>query len=355
MKQAIAIIAALIASLITVRAEEKNQLVDLRGMWKFEIGDDKQWANSKFDDNKWGEIFVPADWENEGYAGYDGYAWYRKHFTIPQSTQGKTLYFHILVDDVCAVYINGNLIGEGGKFPPHYETAYNITNEFFIPTKFLRFGQQNIVAVRVYDDYLHGGIVSGRVGVFEHKSEMEFVVRFPEFWKFKTGDDLDWKEPNVDDSRWQDLIVPAKWDFQGYRDYDGFAWYRVTFDAPANLKNDDYVMMLGKVDDIDETYLNGELIGRTGRIRSDGSVRKTSDEYTRYRAYRIPKGALKPGQKNVLAVRVYDRYSWGGIYEGPIGIVRDRDYRKWDSRYEYDENKNGNKFERLMEKIFNDK
>ena len=355
MKQAVAIIAALIAALVSGRAEETKQIIDLRGSWKFEIGDNKQWADPKFDDSKWGEIFVPADWENEGYAGYDGYAWYRKNFTIPQSAQNKTLYFHLLVDDVCAVYINGNLIGEGGKFPPHYETAYNVTNKFSIPSKYLRFNQQNVVAVRVYDDYLHGGIVSGRVGIFEHKSEIEFTVKFPELWKFKSGDELEWKKPNFDDSRWQEVIVPAKWDFQGYRDYDGFAWYRVTFDVPSNLKNDDYVLMLGKIDDIDEAYLNGEMIGRTGRIRSDGSVRKINDEYQRFRSYEIPKGSLKVGQKNVLAVRVYDHYSWGGIYEGPIGIVKERDFRKWESKHNNNDNwDSSNKFQRLMDKIFND-
>lgn len=309
MKQAIAIIAALIAAILSGRAEEKKLLVDLRGTWKFEIGDNREWAEPKFDDSQWDDIFVPADWENEGFAGYDGYAWYRKKFIIPQSAQNKTLYFHILVDDVCAVYINGNLIGEGGGFPPQYETYYNVNNEFFIPQKFLRFGQENVVSVRVYDKQLHGGIVSGRVGVFEHKSEMELAVKFPDFWKFKKGDEPEWKENSFNDSKWQDIIVPAKWDFQGHREYDGIAWYRVVFDVPANMKNDEYVLLLGKIDDLDETYLNGEFIGRTGRIRSDGTVRRTSDEYKRYRGYKIPSNVLKPGQKNVLAVRVYDRLS----------------------------------------------
>jgi len=353
MKQSIAIIAALIAALLSGRAEEKKQIVDLRGTWKFEIGDNKQWSDPKFDDSKWDDIFVPADWENEGFPGYDGYAWYRKSFTLPSSAQNKTLYFHVLADDVCAVYINGNLIGEGGSFPPHYESFYNVNNEFFIPTKFLRFGQQNVVAVRVYDSQLHGGIVSGKVGVFEHKNEVEFVVTLPEFWKLKKGDEMEWKEPNFDDSKWQDVFVPAKWDFQGYREYDGFMWYRVTFNVSSSLKDDNYVLMLGKVDDIDETYLNGELIGRTGRIRSDGSVRKIRDEWTRYRGYRIPSGTLKPAQKNVLAVRVFDHFSWGGIYEGPIGIVKERDFRQWETKHFNDED-TGDKFQKFIDKIFND-
>jgi sialate O-acetylesterase len=43
--------------------------------------------------------------------------------------------------------------------------------------------------------------------------------------------------------------------------------------------------------------------------------------------------ALKPGEENVLAVRVYDGYLNGGIYEGPIGIITQDKYRKfWKDR-----------------------
>ena len=353
MKQTIAIIAALIAAIINGRAEESRPLIDLRGTWKFEIGDSKQWADPKFDDSKWNEIFVPADWENEGFPGYDGYGWYRKTFMLPQSTEGKNLYMHLIVDDVCDVYVNGNLIGEGGKFPPRYETAYNTNHEFYIPPKFLRYNQQNVIAVRVFDDHLHGGIVGGRVGIHEHRDAMKYVVKLPDMWKFKIGDEEEWKDASFDDSKWQELIVPAKWDFQGYKDFDGFAWYRVSFDVPSNVKDEELILMLGKIDDIDETYLNGEMIGRTGRIRSDGSVRKINNEYQEYRGYSIPKNALKIGQKNILAVRVYDKFSYGGIYEGPIGIVRERDYRKFENLLDRNDYNDNNKWERILDKIFN--
>ena len=343
------------ASLMSAQPIKSKQIVDLRGTWKFEIGDSKQWSDPKFNDSKWNDIFVPADWENEGFPGYDGYAWYRNRFKLPQNVQDKELFFHLIVDDVCAVYINGNLIGEGGQFPPHYGTAYNVHHEFFIPAKYLRYNQENIVAVRVYDDHLYGGIVSGKVGVFTHETEMELAVKIPEVWKLNEGDYREWKEPNFNDSEWEDVIVPAKWDFQGHRNFDGIAWYRVSFDVPSNFKEGDYVMMLGKIDDFDETYLNGVLIGTTGIIRSNGRMRRSDTEYKLYRGYSIPNGVLKVGQKNVIAVRVYDQMSWGGIYEGPIGIVKERDFKHWESKYEINQDYNiggRNDFERFIDKFF---
>ncbi|MCK9410429.1 MAG: glycoside hydrolase [Bacteroidetes bacterium] len=323
---------ALTASLLFgMDAKNEKLIIDLRGNWKFEIGDNTKYAEQDFDDKKWSDVFVPSDWENEGFAGYDGYAWYRKSFTLPASAQPKIIVLRLgFVDDVCRVYVNGNPIGEGGNFPPVYQSAYNQEQQFRIPSHYLKFGQLNIIAVRVFDEHLNGGIVKGKVGIFEQENDMDFVTTFPELWKFKTGDSELWKDPFYDDSKWQELLVPAKWDFQGYREFDGFAWYRVTFDFPASAGKTDLVLMLGRIDDIDEAYLNGEKIGSTGRIRSNGTVSRIREEYRETRAYDIPASTLKPGKKNVLAVRVYDNMLIGGIYEGPIGIVTAKEFRRWE-------------------------
>ena len=51
-------------------------------------------------------------------------------------------------------------------------------------------------------------------------------------WKFITGDDVSWKNENVDDRNWQSVRVPAFWEATGFSDYDGFAWYRTRFSIP---------------------------------------------------------------------------------------------------------------------------
>lgn len=335
------------------QTQSSSFTVDLRGKWKFEVGDNKKYADPNFDDNSWSEIFVPSDWENEGFPGYDGYAWYRTAFTLPVSVRGKHVILRLgYVDDVCGVYINGALIGEGGRFPPRYQTAYNIEHSFSIPNSLLKFDQPNIIAVRVYDDRLNGGIVKGKIGIIARDDAMRFVVKLPETWKFKTGNNMEWKSVETDDRQWEELIVPAPWDIQGYRDYDGFAWYRVAFEVPPSLPNEKLFLVLGKIDDIDEAYLNGEMIGHTGRIRRDGSTARIREEYREIRGYEIPPSLLQPGKKNVLAVRVFDQMFDGGIYEGPIGIVTKASLEQWLRSVNKESDRLEKPFRQFIDKFF---
>ncbi|MBP6671631.1 MAG: beta galactosidase jelly roll domain-containing protein [Bacteroidetes bacterium] len=338
-------------ALFAIENKQPKQFVDLRGTWKFEIGDNKRYAEPAFDDKKWSDIFVPANWENEGFPGYDGYAWYRKSFTLPADAKGKRLVLNLgFVDDVCAVYVNGALIGEGGRFEPDYQTGYDREQRFLLPDDVLQFGKENVIAVRVYDAMQGGGIVRGRIGITEERSEINFVYQFPQRWKFSVGNDEKWKEPGFSDKGWKELIVPARWDFQGFRDYDGYAWYRITFDLPSTIKREELVIMLGKIDDVDETFLNGERIGRTGRVRNNGSI-SSSEDYQKIRSYSIPNGLLKE-KGNVLAVRVYDGLMDGGIYEGPIGIVTEKESSRYGRGSKRWQDESDNPVDRFFEKIF---
>ena len=342
-------------TVIPAQSVTTKQIVDLRGNWKFEIGDQEKFSDPKFDDSKWEEIFVPEVWENEGYPGYDGYAWYRKKFTVPASAQGKNLYFHGgYIDDACVIYINGHRIGGKGTFPPNCETAYDQEEIFLIPNKFLIFNQENVVAIRVYDSFRYGGITRGKVGVFEYSDELKFVIHFPELWKFKTGDNEQWSNPALDDSKWQELIAETMWDYQGFEKYDGFAWYRVSFDVPQNIQDEKLFLMLGKIDDIDEAYINGVRIGNTGTIGGSRWIDRIREEYQEVRVYRIPSSTIKSNQKNVLAVRVYDKMKFGGFNEGPIGVMTEKEYRDWE-RKQWRENRNDKStLDRFLEKIFNE-
>ena len=58
-------------------------------------------------------------WEDQGYPGYDGYGWYRKHFKTTHSIDGKFLLLKMgTIDDADEVYVNGRFIGFCGSFPP---------------------------------------------------------------------------------------------------------------------------------------------------------------------------------------------------------------------------------------------
>ncbi|MEF8984663.1 MAG: hypothetical protein V5A51_08725, partial [Bacteroidales bacterium] len=74
------------------------------------------------------------------------------------------------------------------------------------------------------------------------------------------------------------------------------------------------------VDNLDETYLNGELLNNVKRMKGrDFEV--LDQDHQVFSAYYISGNKLIPDSENVIAVRVYDRGGSGGIYEGPVGIV----------------------------------
>jgi sialate O-acetylesterase len=88
-------------------------------------------------------------------------------------------------------------------------------------------------------------------------------------------------------------------------------------------------LLLGKIDDYDETYINGRRIGRTGKPVNDWGRGNLGDHYLELRAYFIPKDYLNYDNFNQIAVRVFDGFIKGGIYEGPVGIVTRKKYLSW--------------------------
>jgi hypothetical protein len=304
------------------------RIQDLHGSWKFSIGERDEWKSPKFDDSGWDMINVPSPWEDQGFNGYNGYATYRKSFTISNEYKDMMLYIHLgYIDDVDEVYLNGQKIGSTGSFPPVYETAYNAQRKYYIPPDIIQFDRPNVLTVIVYDSYEKGGIVSGDIGIFSGKMSMNLDVPLQGKWKFRTGDDLKRKATNFDDSGWHNIFVPSKWEDQGYRDYDGYAWYRKTFKYKMSAENEKMVLVIGKIDDLDQVYLNGTFVGSTGNFPvREGDRANTDQEYAAFRGYYVPDGILKNGQINTIAVRVYDSGLGGGIYEGPIGLISQSKY-----------------------------
>ena len=312
--------------------QKTKTLLDLRGRWKFELGDDPRYAERTFSDKDWASVSVPAKWETQGFPGYDGYGWYRRTFDAPADWAQKRLYLNLgHIDDVDEVYLNGRFIGFNGSFPPHYETAYGNTRHYAIPPGTIIPGGQNVIAVRVYDSEMGGGIVQGPLQIQEDTYPMIPAQSLEGKWKFTRGDDLAWAQPEFNDKGWQAVEVPSYWETQGFRNYDGYGWYRLRFRPSDALKDQHLILFMGKIDDFDEVYLNGERIGKTGRFDDPDGPGGSNTLYRDWRAYTIPAGLLKFRADNVIAVRVFDVYMHGGIYEGPLGLVRREYYMKWES------------------------
>lgn len=312
----------------TTMAQDKwDRLINLQGRWKFSIGDKALWSEKYFNDSKWEEIYVPSKWEDEGFNGYNGYAWYRKSFDGREITNkdiGLNLFLGY-IDDVDEVYLNGHKIGGSGGFPPRFHTAYNALRNYFIPTEYVDFNGRNVIAVRVYDSEIEGGIVSGNIGIYTSKGDRGLTLNLRGLWDFKLRESSTDRFTSIDEKTvsaiskdgWVDITVPGAWEGQGFYNYDGSAWYRKQFTIPKDMHGEDLVLLLGKIDDSDKTFLNGKLIG------------SSYDQHDKLRTYHISMNEFKAGQTNTLIIYVDDPQGTGGIYEGPVGIMKQSEFTRY--------------------------
>jgi sialate O-acetylesterase len=317
-----------------VNAEDLRKIVSLSGSWKFSIGDDSKWANPSFDDSGWDRITVPGKWEDQGYNDYNGYAWYRKSFSINEIPANKTLYLILgRIDDADVVYINGKEVGKSGKFPPEFKTAYDRTRKYIIPADYIKEDGDNVISVKVYDSYLEGGIIEGPAGIYTDSDVDLLNLNLTGKWKFQTGNNRGWRAPDLNDDDWSEINVPSAWENEGYEDYDGYAWYRLEFSLPQNFPTGDLFLVLGKIDDIDDVYLNGEMAGNVYDLQKSRYYRGSGWEYNARRIYKIKEGLLNRNGKNTIAIRVYDGQGLGGIYEGPVGIMTAENCREYKNNH----------------------
>jgi alpha-galactosidase len=151
-------------------------------------------------------------------------------------------------------------------------------------------------------------------------------------WKFKPGDDAAWAAPGFDDSGWT-LIMPDKpWERQGYKDLDGYAWYRIRTVIPSALKEKSYLkdtlqFLLGKIDDCDQVFLNGKMIGENcvtmvGENAPSADFTKARGFWDTGRRYALPVSdpRILWDQENVIAIRVFDQDGLGGLFDKPFMI-----------------------------------
>ena len=147
------ILALLLLAACATKSKNARIVEDFNKDWNFKIGDYPTAIQSDFNASDWRALQLPHDWSIEGAFDKDsktkqaqgflpaGMGWYRKTFTIPQDWENKTV--SVEFDGVfknSEVFINGHSLGirPNGYISFSYELS-----------KYLKFGEQNIIAVKV--------------------------------------------------------------------------------------------------------------------------------------------------------------------------------------------------------------
>lgn len=148
----------------------RKQLFDYD--WKFSLGDESKASDVNFDDNGWRKLDLPHDWSIEGKmeaqnpmgndGGYfpAGVGWYRKTFTVPASGKGKpvSIYFE-------GVYMNAQVFINGRSLGIH---PYGYTSFSYDLTPYLKYGDKNILSVRVDNSQQKNSRWYSGSGIYRH-------------------------------------------------------------------------------------------------------------------------------------------------------------------------------------------
>ncbi|MCC4597398.1 sialate O-acetylesterase [Xanthomonas campestris pv. phormiicola] len=110
-----------------------------------------------------------------------------------------------------------------------------------------------------------------------------------------------WRDADLDDRDWDTIAVDKQWENSGYDGMDGIAWYRTTFVLSAAEAKAGIVLGVGRVDESDTSYVNGQPVGHT------------EQQWNLPRAYAVPATLLRAGVNHV-AVQVTDAGGGGGLH-----------------------------------------
>jgi len=108
----------------------------------------------------------------------------------------------------------------------------------------------------------------------------------------------------LDESEWKSIDLPGFWEETEIGRIDGTIWFRKEINLAAGQDKKAVTLLLGAIDDSDETWVNGIKVGGYNA------------EPRLERKYQIPPGILKTG-KNVIAVKVIDTGGDGGFSAKP--------------------------------------
>lgn len=85
-------------------------------------------------------------------------------------------------------------------------------------------------------------------------------------WKYKTGDDLNWANPQFDDSSWETLETSVvKPDLLKQPDWNGRGWFRLHFKVDESIA-DKYFALVASQTGASEVYLDGSSQTIVGKV-----------------------------------------------------------------------------------------
>jgi signal transduction histidine kinase len=149
-----------------------GEFIILDGTHKFSPGDDTAFSSPSYDDSAWQPIMVPGSWQAQGVRPEKkNTGWYRIHFHVPAGIRYPNPAILLgRIGDADEVFFNGVKIGGEGLISEGYVEATKVERLYRIHSDLIRYDDDNILAVRVMNTYLNGGIFDKNVSLGDYDS-----------------------------------------------------------------------------------------------------------------------------------------------------------------------------------------
>lgn len=136
------------------------------------------WADPILADDAWATIRTPSLWEEVGYDGMDGVAWYRTSFMLTADEARQPIRLSLgPIDDSDISWVNGVEVGRTTQ-------EYAKPRLYTVPASALREGK-NVIAVRVDDTGGGGGIYGSPASLYVEIGNVRRPLAGA--WRFKVG------------------------------------------------------------------------------------------------------------------------------------------------------------------------
>ena len=328
------------------RATDIDPVAKVPTKWEFHLDADRkpmerssqfhEYSASDFGDAEWADIEIGRPWAEQGYADYEGGAWYRAKLTVAADRVRPVQMYIEGKYRAIGVYVNGRATAFHG--------STNITEQPLIVnigSMAVRDGE-NTVALYVYGgtnmtsidrinvyqpifDWASPSLKKGADQQYSSYANSPVVIPYshkkvskvPTQWKFRLDERLDerrlnplldreYAAPGFDDSEWADISIGQAWEAQGYAGYNGGAWYRTQIKVDAK-EGQPVHLAFGGVDQHATVYVNGHWVGEHNKW-SRPFILDISDQ------------VMRDGN-NTVALYVFDGEGMGGIY-GTVQVIQ---------------------------------
>jgi tetratricopeptide (TPR) repeat protein len=316
--------------------------------WKFlPVGQDgrSNYSRNGLDLSKWQGTRFPHREFDKLQLEDNVCGWYRCSLQLPKAAQGCDLLFNLgIVDDVDVPYFNGVQVGRMGS-ATQFVSAWNRHRRILIPSSLLRPGQENVIAVQVFDRGGIGGILSvPHIGlclpstrtVRSEADETESGLEFRHAsWHTKwLGEDSKTDLSNLDVSSvadpekdmvtdqarkegWESLALPNPAWNQAEGKRVGYRWYVSGFALNPSFREEPgkgpFVPLdVGPAHEAAIVFLNGKQIGELGRMPPEFVSAAGHDGLLL-----VPASLFDWDGTNVLAVKGYHVNGIGGLVQPP--------------------------------------